>query len=75
MLPPAALISMSIVLYVFRIVSRAAARASASNTSFGRFGVPDELIGTLLWLCSDASAFVTGVNVLVDGGFNVYCGV
>ncbi len=50
-------------------------QAVINNTPFGRFGVPDELIGTLLWLCSDASAFVTGVNVPVDGGFNVYCGV
>ncbi len=45
------------------------------NTPFGRFGEPDELVGTLLWLCSDASRFVTGVTIPVDGGFNVYCGV
>jgi NAD(P)-dependent dehydrogenase (short-subunit alcohol dehydrogenase family) len=45
------------------------------NTPFGRFGEPDELIGTLLWLCSDASKFVTGVTIPVDGGFNVFCGV
>jgi NAD(P)-dependent dehydrogenase (short-subunit alcohol dehydrogenase family) len=38
----------------------------------GRFGAPDELIGTLVWLISDASKFVTGVVVPVDGGFNVY---
>lgn len=50
-------------------------QAVINNTPFGRFGVPDELIGTLIWLCSDASAFVTGVNVPVDGGFNVFCGV
>lgn len=50
-------------------------QAVINNTPFGRFGVPDELIGTLIWLCSDASKFVTGVNVPVDGGFNVYCGV
>jgi NAD(P)-dependent dehydrogenase (short-subunit alcohol dehydrogenase family) len=46
-----------------------------ANTPFGRFGKPEELIGTLVWLCSDAAAFVTGVDVPVDGGFNVYCGV
>jgi NAD(P)-dependent dehydrogenase (short-subunit alcohol dehydrogenase family) len=41
----------------------------------GRFGQPDELIGTLIWLISDASKFVTGVIVPVDGGFNAYSGV
>ncbi|HEY0743070.1 MAG TPA: SDR family oxidoreductase, partial [Chryseosolibacter sp.] len=45
------------------------------NTPFGRFGEPDELVGTLVWLCSDASKFVTGVTVPVDGGFNAFCGV
>lgn len=45
------------------------------NTPFARFGQPDELIGTLIWLCSDASRFVTGVTVSVDGGFNVFSGV
>lgn len=45
------------------------------STPVGRFGEPDELIGTLLWLCSDASKFVTGVVVPVDGGFNAFCGV
>jgi NAD(P)-dependent dehydrogenase (short-subunit alcohol dehydrogenase family) len=45
------------------------------NTPFARFGKPDELIGTLIWLCSDASRFVTGVTVPVDGGFNVFSGV
>lgn len=45
------------------------------STPFGRFGKPDELVGTLLWLCSDASRFVTGVTIPVDGGFNVFCGV
>jgi NAD(P)-dependent dehydrogenase (short-subunit alcohol dehydrogenase family) len=45
------------------------------STPFGRFGQPDELVGTLLWLCSDASKFVTGVTIPVDGGFNVFCGV
>ena len=45
------------------------------NTPFARFGQPDELAGTLLWLCSDASRFVTGISVPVDGGFNCYSGV
>jgi NAD(P)-dependent dehydrogenase (short-subunit alcohol dehydrogenase family) len=49
--------------------------AAIRQTPFARFGLPDELIGTLIWLCSDASKFVTGVTVPVDGGFNVFCGV
>ncbi|MEQ8413677.1 MAG: SDR family oxidoreductase [Imperialibacter sp.] len=49
--------------------------AVINQTPFGRFGDAEELIGTLLWLCSDASKFVTGVVVPVDGGFNAYCGV
>ena len=50
-------------------------QAAINSTPFARFGVPEELIGTLIWLCSDASKFVTGVDVPVDGGFNVFCGV
>jgi NAD(P)-dependent dehydrogenase (short-subunit alcohol dehydrogenase family) len=50
-------------------------QAVIANTPFGRFGKPEELIGTLVWLCSDAAAFVTGVDIPVDGGFNVFCGV
>jgi NAD(P)-dependent dehydrogenase (short-subunit alcohol dehydrogenase family) len=50
-------------------------QAAINHTPFGRYGAPDELVGTLIWLCSDASKFVTGVTVPVDGGFNVFCGV
>jgi NAD(P)-dependent dehydrogenase (short-subunit alcohol dehydrogenase family) len=50
-------------------------QAAINNTPFARFGEADELTGTLIWLCSDASKFVTGVTVPVDGGFNVFCGV
>ncbi|MFM8347083.1 MAG: SDR family oxidoreductase [Bacteroidota bacterium] len=50
-------------------------QAAINQTPFGRFGKPEELTGTLLWLCSDASKFVTGVTIPVDGGFNVFCGV
>ncbi len=46
-----------------------------NQTPFGRFGEAEELIGTLFWLCSDASAFVTGTVVPVDGGFSAFCGV
>jgi NAD(P)-dependent dehydrogenase (short-subunit alcohol dehydrogenase family) len=46
-----------------------------SHTPMNRFGDPEDLIGTLLWLVSDASAFVTGITVPVDGGFSAYSGV
>ena len=49
--------------------------AVIKNTPFKRFGNPDELIGVLVWLLSDASAFVTGEVICVDGGFNVFSGV
>jgi NAD(P)-dependent dehydrogenase (short-subunit alcohol dehydrogenase family) len=45
------------------------------HTPMGRFGTPEDLVGTLMWLCSDASSFVTGVVVPVDGGFSAYSGV
>jgi len=43
-----------------------------AHTPMGRFGEPDDLIGTLIWLLSDGSSFVTGVVVPVDGGFSSY---
>jgi NAD(P)-dependent dehydrogenase (short-subunit alcohol dehydrogenase family) len=43
------------------------------HTPFARFGSPDELFGTLHWLASDASKFVTGTLTVVDGGFNSFC--
>ncbi|MFA7421174.1 MAG: SDR family oxidoreductase [Melioribacteraceae bacterium] len=46
-----------------------------SGTPMGRFGEPEELLGTLFYLISDVSKFVTGVIVPVDGGFNAYSGV
>jgi len=45
------------------------------HTPMGRFGVPEDLLGTVLWLLSPASAFVTGITVPVDGGFSAYAGV
>jgi len=45
------------------------------NTPFKRFGHPDELIGALVWLLSDASKFVTGAMITVDGGFSIFSGV
>ncbi|MCX7002444.1 MAG: SDR family oxidoreductase [bacterium] len=50
-------------------------KAILNATPFGAYGEPDDLVGTLLWLCSDASRFVTGVTVPVDGGFNAFSGV
>lgn len=41
----------------------------------GRFGRPEELIGVVQWLCSDASSFVTGAVIPVDGGFSLFNGV
>ncbi len=46
--------------------------AIIAHTPFGRFGSPDELFGTLQWLASDASKFVTGTLTVIDGGFDVY---
>jgi NAD(P)-dependent dehydrogenase (short-subunit alcohol dehydrogenase family) len=46
-----------------------------SHTPMGRFGVPEDLLGTLMWLVSPASAFVTGIVVPVDGGFSAFSGV
>ncbi len=46
-----------------------------NHTPMGRFGVPEDLLGTVLWLLSPASAFVTGITVPVDGGFSSYAGV
>jgi NAD(P)-dependent dehydrogenase (short-subunit alcohol dehydrogenase family) len=45
------------------------------HTPMGRFGNPEDLLGTLLWLLSDASKFVTGIVVPVDGGFSAFSGV
>lgn len=45
------------------------------QTPFKRFGLPSELEGALIWLLSDASKFVTGTVVNVDGGFSVFGGV
>lgn len=49
--------------------------AIISHTPFKRFGHPNELVGALIWLLSDASKFVTGMDIGVDGGFTIYSGV
>jgi NAD(P)-dependent dehydrogenase (short-subunit alcohol dehydrogenase family) len=50
-------------------------RAIVERTPAGRFGEADELVGTLVWLCSPAARFVTGTVVAVDGGFGAFSGV
>lgn len=45
------------------------------HTPMGRFGVPEDLVSTMLWLLSDGASFVTGVVVPVDGGFSAFSGV
>jgi NAD(P)-dependent dehydrogenase (short-subunit alcohol dehydrogenase family) len=46
-----------------------------NGTPMGKFGQPEDLIGTVVYLLSDMSKFVTGVTIPVDGGFNAYSGV
>lgn len=50
-------------------------QAIIAHTPMGRFGVPEDLIGTVLWLVSPASAFITGVIIPIDGGFSAFSGV
>lgn len=45
------------------------------HTPMKRYGEPEELVGTAIWLASDASRFVTGVVVPVDGGFSAFSGI
>ncbi|HAI98672.1 TPA: D-mannonate oxidoreductase [Candidatus Peribacteria bacterium] len=45
------------------------------RTPMGRFGEPEELVGALVFLMSQASTFVTGTTVVVDGGFAACSGV
>ncbi|MBN1952374.1 MAG: SDR family oxidoreductase [Bacteroidales bacterium] len=46
-----------------------------SSTPMGKYGEPEDLQGTLLFLLSDLSRFVTGVIIPVDGGYSAYGGV
>ena len=45
------------------------------HTPAGRFGQPEELLSTLIWLCGPGASFVNGVVVAVDGGFSAFSGV
>ena len=51
-------------------------RKIISHTPMGRFGVPEDLLGTMLFLADDSvSGFVTGIVIPVDGGFSAFSGV
>ncbi|MCC6144428.1 MAG: SDR family oxidoreductase [Candidatus Hydrogenedentes bacterium] len=46
-----------------------------AHTPMARYGAPEDLIGAAVWLASDASRFVTGIVVPIDGGFSAFSGV
>lgn len=50
-------------------------RAIINHTPMGRFGDPEDLVGTVLWLVSDRASFVHGAVIPVDGGFSAFSGV
>jgi NAD(P)-dependent dehydrogenase (short-subunit alcohol dehydrogenase family) len=49
--------------------------AVLAHTPAGRFGTPGEVGDAVVWLCSAAASFVTGVVLPVDGGFDAFSGV
>ena len=52
-------------------VDQGAMPVSAEKVTLGRFGEPDEIVGAALYLASEASSFVTGAFLLVDGGQSI----
>jgi NAD(P)-dependent dehydrogenase (short-subunit alcohol dehydrogenase family) len=46
-----------------------------AGTPMGRYGQPEELVGGVIYLCSEAASFVTGIVLPIDGGYNAYSGV
>jgi len=46
-----------------------------AHTPMGKYGEPEDLIGAVVWLASDASRFVTGIVIPIDGGFSAFSGV
>ena len=50
-------------------ITREREAAILSHTPMNRYGEPEELLGAVIWLSSDASRFVTGAEIAVDGGF------
>ena len=45
-------------------------KAILGHTPMNRYGTPDELVGATIWLASNASSFVTGAEIAIDGGFS-----
>ena len=50
-------------------------QAIIDHTPMRRYGDPEDLYGTVTWLLSDGSAFITGITVPIDGGYNAFGGV
>jgi NAD(P)-dependent dehydrogenase (short-subunit alcohol dehydrogenase family) len=48
------------------------AKKAIAHTPMGRYGEPEDLLGAVIWLLSDASSFVTGALIPIDGGFSSY---
>ena len=46
-----------------------------AHTPMGRYGAPEDLVGTVVWLAGDAARFISGVIVPIDGGFSAFSGV
>ncbi|MEH6632307.1 MAG: SDR family oxidoreductase [Halopseudomonas aestusnigri] len=51
-------------------IDEAREKAIHGHTPMARYGQPNELVGAVLWLASDAAGFVTGAEIAVDGGFS-----
>ena len=50
-------------------------KAIIQRTPLEKFGAPEDLISTALWLCDNGSSFITGIVVPIDGGFSAYSGI
>ena len=46
-----------------------------NKTPMGRYGDPEEMVGPVIWLCSEAASFVNGAVIPVDGGFSAFWGI
>lgn len=46
-----------------------------NKTPMGRYGEPEEMVGPVVWLCSDAASFVNGAVIPIDGGFSAFWGI
>jgi NAD(P)-dependent dehydrogenase (short-subunit alcohol dehydrogenase family) len=46
-----------------------------AKTPMGRYGEPEEMVGAVIWLCSEAASFVNGAVIPIDGGFSAYWGI